>query len=49
MTNKCDMVAFIADFWTRVMTPNGVTLDECSCYLDSLLTASKVRAAFPLL
>ena len=46
LTNKCDMAALIAEFWT-MMSPNGVTLEECSRYLDSLPIPPRVQAAFP--
>ena len=49
LTNKCNMAALIAEFWTGVMSPNGVTLEECSRYLDSLPIPAKVHAAFLLL
>ena len=49
LTNETNMAAFIAKFWTGVMSPNGVTLVECSRYLDSLPIPPKVSTAFPLL
>ena len=48
MTSKFDKAALIAEFSTGVMSFNGVTLDQCSRYLDSLPIPPKVCAAFPL-
>ena len=48
-TNKTDMARLLEEFWSPIMSPTGVSEEECNRYLRRLPIPPRVQAALPLL
>ena len=49
VTNKTDMARLLEEFLSPIMSPTGVSGEECDRYLHSLPIRPRVLAALPLL